>query len=107
MAENPVPQVQIFWFEVMEPRNTCHPNLRRGCKPATRFPFKRPVEVVGVVEIKKLVAYTLLMDEPKRYESAKYLVRIVGFAIDILLLLYLVSSRTSIRIREFAEASSN
>jgi STE24 endopeptidase len=46
------------------------------------------------------------MDEPKRYESAKYLVRIIGFAIDVLLL-YLISSRFSLRIRQFAEASSN
>ncbi len=47
------------------------------------------------------------MDEPKRYESAKHLVRIIGFVIDVLILLYLVMSRSSIRIRQFAAASSN
>src|SRR5262245_51197202 len=46
------------------------------------------------------------MNEPKRYESAKYVVRIIGFAIDVVLL-YLLASRFSIPIRQLAEAFSN
>ena len=46
------------------------------------------------------------MDEPKRYESAKHVVAIIGFAFDVLILLYLLFSGSSIRIREIAEAIS-
>jgi len=47
------------------------------------------------------------MDEPKRYESAKHVVAIIGFAFDVLILLYLLFSGSSIRIREIAEAISH
>jgi Zn-dependent protease with chaperone function len=47
------------------------------------------------------------MDEPKRYESAKHVVAIIGFAFDVLILLYLLISGSSIRIREIAEAISD
>jgi len=47
------------------------------------------------------------MEEPKRYESAKHVVAIVGFVLDVLILLYLLKSGASIRIREFAETLSN
>src|SRR5262249_27010998 len=43
------------------------------------------------------------MEEPKRYESTKHVVAIVGFVLDVLILLYLLKSGASIRIREFAE----
>src|SRR5215510_1333149 len=46
------------------------------------------------------------MDEPKRYESIKHVVAILGFVIDILLLVFLIKSGLSIRIRQFAEARS-
>ena len=46
------------------------------------------------------------MDEPKRYESAKQIVAIVGFVLDVLILLYLIASGSSIRIRELAEVLS-
>src|SRR5215831_15492657 len=44
------------------------------------------------------------MDEPTRYESAKRIVSVIGFVLDLLILIYLLSSRTSIQIRQFAEA---
>src|SRR5215510_5427798 len=47
------------------------------------------------------------MDEPKRYESAKHVVAIIGFAFDVLILLYLLISGSSIRIREIVEAISD
>jgi len=47
------------------------------------------------------------MEEPKRYESAKHVVAIVGFVLDVLILLYLLKSGASIRVREFAETLSN
>jgi STE24 endopeptidase len=47
------------------------------------------------------------MDEPKRYESAKHLVAVIGFAVDVLILLYLLTSSLSIRIRQFSEAHSH
>jgi Zn-dependent protease with chaperone function len=43
------------------------------------------------------------MDEPKRYESTKHFIGILGFLIDVLMLVYLVKSGFSIRIRQFAE----
>jgi STE24 endopeptidase len=46
------------------------------------------------------------MDEPKRYESAKHVVAIIGFGLDVLILLFLLTSGLSIRMREFAEAVS-
>ena len=47
------------------------------------------------------------MDEPKRYESTKHIVAIVGFLVDVLILVYLLKSGLSIRIRQFAELRSN
>ena len=47
------------------------------------------------------------MDEPKRYESGKQIVAIVGFVIDVLILLYLIASGSSIQIRQFVETVSN
>jgi STE24 endopeptidase len=64
------------------------------------------------IEIGKPIAYRLVyqkagaMDEPKRYESAKHLVAIIGFALDVAILFYLVKSGSSIRIRQFAESIS-
>lgn len=46
------------------------------------------------------------MDEPKRYEAVKHVIAIVGFALDVLILLYLLISGSSIRIRQLAEAIS-
>src|SRR5262245_61901089 len=43
------------------------------------------------------------MDEPRKYESIKYIVSITGFVLDALILLWLVYSGWSIRIRNFAE----
>jgi STE24 endopeptidase len=47
------------------------------------------------------------MDEPKRYESAKHVVAITGFVLDVLLLVYFLLSGSSIRIRQFAETLSS
>jgi STE24 endopeptidase len=47
------------------------------------------------------------MDESKRYEARKQVVSVTGFVIDALILLYLLSSGSSIRIREVAESLSN
>jgi STE24 endopeptidase len=44
------------------------------------------------------------MDEPKRYESIKHIVAILGFLIDVAILVFLLKSGLSIRIRQFAEA---
>jgi STE24 endopeptidase len=46
------------------------------------------------------------MDEPKRYEAARHFVAIAGFVLDILILLLLIKTDTSIRIRQFAESFS-
>jgi STE24 endopeptidase len=46
------------------------------------------------------------MNDPKRYDSAKHLVAVVGFIINILILVYLLTSGSSIRIRQFAESLS-
>jgi len=46
------------------------------------------------------------MDEPKRYEAAKHVIAIAGFALHVLILLYLLISGSSIRIRQLAEAIS-
>src|SRR5262249_26326098 len=46
------------------------------------------------------------MDEPKRYEAAKHVIAIAGFALDVLILLYLLVSGSSVRIRQLAEAIS-
>ena len=47
------------------------------------------------------------MDESKRYESTKHFVSITGFVLDVLILLYLIHSGFSVRIREFAENISS
>src|SRR5262245_22457365 len=63
-----------------------------------------------LIEFGKSVAYRLYigvaMDEPKRYESAKHVIAIIGFAFDVLILLYLLISGSSIRIRQIAEEIS-
>ena len=43
------------------------------------------------------------MDDPKKYESTKYFVSVSGFALDILILIYLLL-HGSVRIRDFAES---
>src|SRR5262245_65415930 len=47
------------------------------------------------------------MDEPKRYEAAKHVIAIAGFVLDVLILLYLLVSGSSIRIRQLAETISD
>ena len=47
------------------------------------------------------------MDAPKRYESTKHVIAVVSFVIDVLILLYLLKSGSSIRIRQFSESLSN
>ena len=46
------------------------------------------------------------MDEPQRYESAKRFASVTGFVLDIAILIYLVASGLSIRLRDFAETIS-
>lgn len=46
------------------------------------------------------------MDEPQRYESAKRFASVTGFVLDIAILVYLIASPLSIRLRDFAEAIS-
>lgn len=46
------------------------------------------------------------MDDPQRYESAKHFVSVTGFVLDVFILVYLIKSGLSIRIREFAESFS-
>jgi STE24 endopeptidase len=46
------------------------------------------------------------MDNPKKYESIKYLIAISGFALDVLLLIYLLL-HGSVRIRNFAESAAS
>ena len=46
------------------------------------------------------------MDESQRYESAKRFASVTGFVLDVVILVYLVRSRLSIRLRDFAEAVS-
>ncbi|HEY2379771.1 MAG TPA: M48 family metallopeptidase [Terriglobia bacterium] len=46
------------------------------------------------------------MDEPQRYESQKRFASVTGFILDVAILVYLVSSGLSIRLREFAEGIS-
>lgn len=43
------------------------------------------------------------MDESKRYERAKFVVSITGFVLDVLLLVYLLISGWTFRIRDFAD----
>jgi STE24 endopeptidase len=43
------------------------------------------------------------MSEPKRYESRKQVLSVTGFVVDVLILLYLLTSGASIQIRNFAE----
>src|SRR6516225_10316888 len=43
------------------------------------------------------------MDEPKRYESLKHFVGVSGFVINVLILIFLLISGWSARIRSFAE----
>jgi STE24 endopeptidase len=47
------------------------------------------------------------MDDPQRYESAKHFVSITGFVLDVFVLVYLIKSGLSVRIREFAEGLSH
>jgi STE24 endopeptidase len=47
------------------------------------------------------------MDEPQRYESAKRFASVTGFVLDIVILIYLITSHLSIRLREFAEGISS
>jgi len=46
------------------------------------------------------------MDQARQYESAKRLVVVTGFVIDLLILLYLLTSGSSIYIRQFVESVS-
>jgi hypothetical protein len=46
------------------------------------------------------------MDESQRYESAKRFASITGFVVDVVVLVYLVRSHLSIRIRDLAETIS-
>lgn len=47
------------------------------------------------------------MDEPKRYESIKHIVDVSKFILDVLVLIFLLTSRWSVRIRDFAQATGN
>jgi STE24 endopeptidase len=47
------------------------------------------------------------MDEPKRYESIKQIVSVSGFILDVLILILLLTSGWSVRIRNFAETIAN
>jgi STE24 endopeptidase len=47
------------------------------------------------------------MEQPRRYDSAKHLVTIIAFVINVLILIYLATSGLSIRIRQLAEAVSH
>ena len=47
------------------------------------------------------------MDEPKKYESQKHIAAVTAFVLDVLVLLYLLNSGLSVRIRGFAETVSN
>jgi len=47
------------------------------------------------------------MDEPKKYESIKYFVSVAGFALDVLLLIVLLTTGWSIRIRQAAESMAS
>jgi Zn-dependent protease with chaperone function len=44
------------------------------------------------------------MDESRRYESLKHVVSITGFVLDIVILLYLLTSHRTIQIRQLAES---
>jgi STE24 endopeptidase len=44
------------------------------------------------------------MNEPQRYEFIKHLVSVTGFVLDVVILIYLLTSGASIRLREFAES---
>src|SRR5215471_20297495 len=91
-----------------------------GVNPATFSPLKRLEEAAGgrkrkntktPIEFGKRVAYRCCigefsMDESQRYESAKRFASITGFVLDVVILVYLVRSHLSIRIRDFAEAIS-
>jgi STE24 endopeptidase len=46
------------------------------------------------------------MDEPKRYESIKHIVGISKFVVDVLVLIFLLTSGWSVRIRAIAQAAS-
>src|SRR5437667_12902173 len=46
------------------------------------------------------------MDEPKRYESVKQLIGVSKFVLDVAVLLFLLASGWSIRIRSFAQMLS-
>jgi len=46
------------------------------------------------------------MDQAQRYESAKRFASVTGFVLDTVILVYLLTSHLSIRLREFAEGIS-
>src|SRR5207245_7831119 len=46
------------------------------------------------------------MDEPRRYESVKQLIGVSKFVLDVAVLLFLLASGWSIRIRSFAQMLS-
>src|SRR5262249_4345834 len=46
------------------------------------------------------------MDESRRYESLKQLVSVTGFVLDILILLFLLTSHATIRFGELSEGFS-
>src|SRR5689334_520930 len=46
------------------------------------------------------------MDAPKRYETTKHAIAVASFILDVAVLLYLIKSGSSIRIRQFAEMIS-
>src|SRR5437667_1329833 len=47
------------------------------------------------------------MDDPKRYESLKHIVGISKFVLDILVLIFLMTSGWSVRIRAIAQSKAN
>ena len=46
------------------------------------------------------------MDQAKRYESLKHIVGVSEFVLNVLILIYLLASGWSARIRSFAELSA-
>src|SRR5713226_4999204 len=47
------------------------------------------------------------MDEPKRYESVKHIVGVSKFVLDVAVLIYLLASGWSVRIRAIAQTTAN
>ena len=54
--------------------------------------------------LRRLTSFS--MDESQRYESAKRFASVTGFVLDVVILIYLLTSHLSIRLREFAETIS-